>query len=61
MEKIKKLEEHTYGNRIHMKLSIDDKIYEVDCYLRNNGENIKTTADGTKDRENVICAFNYLY
>ena len=58
---MKKLIEHTYGMYIYMKLEIDGKQYEVSCYLRNDGEHIKTTADGTPDREKVIKAFNELY
>lgn len=44
-----------------MKLEIDGKEFEVDCYLRNDGEHFKTSADGTEDREKVIEAFNQLY
>jgi hypothetical protein len=61
MENIKKITEHTYGTHIYMKLSIDGKEFEVDCYLRNDGQTYKTTADGTEDREKVIEAFNQLY
>ena len=61
MENIKKITEHTYGTHIYMKLEIDGKEFEVDCYLRNNGEHFKTSADGTKDREKVIESFNQLY
>lgn len=61
MENIKKITEHTYGTRIYMKLEIDGKEFEVDCYLRNDGEHFKTSADGTEDREKVIEAFNQLY
>ena len=61
MENIKKITEHTYGTHIYMKLEIDGKEYEVDCYLRNDGQTYKTTADGTEDREKVIEAFNQLY
>lgn len=58
---MKKLKEHTYGTHIYMQLELDDKIYEVDCFLRNDGEHFKTTADGTEEREKVIEAFNLLY
>ncbi len=61
MVDIKKITEHTYGSHIYMKLSVDRKEYEVDCYLRDDGEHFKTTADGTGDRENVIAAFKELY
>lgn len=57
----KKITEHTYGTYIYMKLEIDGKQYEVGCYLRNDGEHYKTTADGTPDSEKVIKAFNELY
>lgn len=59
---MKKIIVHTYGNHIYMKLELDSKQYEVDLYLKNNGEEIfKTTADGTGEREKVIAAFNKLY
>lgn len=61
MENIKKIKEKTYGLHIYMKLEVDGKEYEVDCCLRNNGEHIRTTADGTKMKEKVIEAFNKLY
>ena len=61
MENIKKITEHTYGTHIYMKLEIDGKEFEVDYYLRNDGEHFKTSADGTEDREKVIEAFNQLY
>lgn len=61
MENIKKIEEKTYGLHIYMKLEVDGKEYEVDCYLRDNGEYFRTTADGTEMREKVIRAFNKLY
>ena len=43
------------------KNSIEEKIYEVDCFFRNDGEHFKTTADGTEEREKVIEAFRLLY
>ena len=58
---MKKLIEHTYGTHIYMKLAINEKEYEVDCYLRNDGEHFKTSADGTPDQEKVIDAFKALY
>lgn len=61
MENIRKITEHTYGTHIYMKLSIDGKEFEIDCYLREDGEYFKTTADGTEDREKVIEAFKELY
>ena len=59
--KMKKLKEHTYGTNIYMQLELEGKIYEVDCFFRNDGEHFKTTADGTEERENVIEAFSLLY
>lgn len=61
MENIKKITEHTYGTHIYMKLEIDGKQYEVDCYLRDDGEYYKTSANGTEEREKVIAAFKELY
>ena len=61
MEKIRKITEHTYGSHIYMKLAVNEKEYEIDCFLRNDGEHYITTADGTPDREKVIEAFKELY
>ena len=61
MDNIKKITEHTYGTHIYMKLEIDGKQYEVDYYLRDDGEHYKTSADGTEEREKVIAAFKELY
>lgn len=61
MANIRKITEHTYGTHIYMKLEIDGKQYEADCYLRDDGEHYKTSADGTEEREKVIAAFNELY
>lgn len=58
---MRKLKEHTYGEHIYMQLELSDKIYEVDCFLRDDGEHFKTSADGTEEREKVIEAFNLLY
>lgn len=58
---MKKLKEHTYGTHIYMQLELEGKIYEVDCFFRNDGEYYKTTADGTEEREKVIEAFSFLY
>ena len=57
----KKIKEHTYGTSIYMELEIDGELYEVSCYLRNDGEHFRTSADGTGNREKVIAAFNALY
>lgn len=41
-----KLEEHTYGTHIYMKMRLDNgKIEEIDMYLRNDGEHYVTSAD----------------
>lgn len=61
MENIKKIKESTYGLSIYMKLEIDEKEYEVSCFIRDNGFSYKTTADVTEMREKVIEAFNQLY
>lgn len=58
---MKKIVEHTCGTHIYMKLELNEKEYEVDCYLRNDGEHFKTSADGTENREKVIEAFKKLY
>lgn len=60
---MKKIEEHTYGLHIYMKLELDGEIYEVSNYAGREGswEHYKTTADGTDKREAVIKAFNELY
>ena len=58
---MRKICEHTYGAHIYMKLELDGEIYEIDCFIRGNGETFKTTADGTIKRQDVIDAFNKLY
>lgn len=41
-----KLEEHTYGTHIYMRMVLDNKrIEEIDVYLRNDGEHYVTSAD----------------
>ena len=41
-----KLEEHTYGNHIYMKMRLDNgRIEEIDVCLRNDGEFYTTSAD----------------
>lgn len=41
-----KLEEHTYGTHIYMKMRLDNgRIEEIDVYLRNDGEFYVTSAD----------------
>ena len=41
-----KLEEHTYGTHIYMKMKLNNgRIEEIDVYLRNDGEHYITSAD----------------
>jgi hypothetical protein len=41
-----KLEEHTYGTHIYMKMRLDNKrIEEIDVYLRNDGNYYVTSVD----------------
>lgn len=61
MDKLVKLAEHTYGLHIYMRMAINDEKYEISVCFTDNGEIIKTTADGTRMREKVIEAFNKLY
>lgn len=61
IQDMEKITEHTYGRSAYMKLKLNEKEYEVTCYFREEGQTYKTTADGTKDREKVIEAFNQLY
>lgn len=70
-----KLEEHTYGTHIYMKMRLDNKrIEEIDVYLRNDGEHYVTSADHgmelykgkeLKDRkrlrQEIIDTFHKLY
>lgn len=70
-----KLEEHTYGNHIYMKMRLDNKrIEEIDVYLRNDGEHYVTSADHVMElykgkeleerkrlRQEIIDTFNRLY
>ena len=58
---MKKLYEQTYGTSIFMRIELNGEIQEISCYLRNDGEHYKTTADGTEKRKAVIDAFNKLY
>lgn len=59
----KKLEEHTYGNHIFMRLELDGEVHEVSNYAGRDGawDTYRTTADGTDKRDAVIKAFNELY
>lgn len=70
-----KLEEHTYGTCIYMKMKLDNgRIEEISVYLRNDGEHYVTSADHgielcsgenlkqrQKLRQEIIDAFNKLY
>ena len=70
-----KLEEHTYGNHIYMKMRLDNKrIEEIDVYLRNDGEHYVTSVDHGMElykgkeleerkrlRQEIIDTFNRLY
>lgn len=41
-----KLEEHTHGTHIYMKMRLDNKrIEEINVYIRNDGEHYVTSAD----------------
>lgn len=71
-----KLEEHTNGSHIYMKMKLDNgRIEEIDVYIREGGEHYKTSADYGAEldkteeqkqnrkalREEIIKAFNELY
>lgn len=70
-----KLEEHTYGTHIYMKMRLDNKrIEEIDVYLCNGGEHYVTSADHGMElykvkeleerkrlRQEIIDTFNELY
>lgn len=70
-----KLEEHTYGTHIYMKMRLYNKrIEEIDVYLRNDGEHYVTSADHGMSlykgkeleerkrlRQEIIDTFNRLY
>ena len=71
-----KLEEHTNGNHIYMRMKLDNgRIEEIDVYIREDGEQYKTSADNGAEldkteeqkqnrkalREEIIRAFNELY
>lgn len=71
-----KLDEHTYGTHIYMKMQLDNnRIEEIDVYIRENETIYQTSADKglelckteeeknekSKLREEIITAFNELY
>lgn len=58
---MRKIEEHTYGPHIHMKLELDNgRIEEIDVYFDNNGqESYQVTSPEIKDE--IVAAFNALY
>lgn len=57
-----KLEEHTYGNHIFMRMELDGKQEEIDVYLREGYTVHRTTADNNAERRaQIIAAFDMLY
>lgn len=70
-----KLEEHTYGTHIYMKMVLDNKrVEEIDVYLRNDGEHYVTSVDHGMElykgkeleerkqlRQEIIDTFHELY
>ena len=70
-----KLEEHTLGTNIYMKMRLDNKrIEEIDVYIHNDGEHYVTSADHGMSlykgkeleerkrlRQEIIDTFNRLY
>lgn len=61
---MKKIEEHTYGGHIFMRLELDGVIEEVSCYpgSDNRWETYRTSADDNPDRRRrIIKAFKELY
>ena len=70
-----KLEEHTYGTHIYMRMVLDNnRIEEIDVYFRNDGEHYVTSADHGMSlykgkeleerkrlRQEIIDTFNELY
>ena len=57
---MRKIEEHTYGPHIHMKLELDNgRIEEIDVYLRDDGEHYKVSSPEIEDE--IIAAFHALY
>lgn len=70
-----KLEEHTYGTHIYMKMRLDNgRIEKIDVYLRNNGKHYITSADHGMElykgkeleerkrlRQEIIDTFHKLY
>lgn len=70
-----KLEEHTNGTHIYMKMRLDNRrIEEIDVYFRNDGTHYVTSADHGMElysgneleerkalRQKIIDTFNKLY
>ena len=53
---------HTYGLSAHMKIELDGKVEELDCFWREDGEHYRTTADENPERRAaIIAAFKELY
>lgn len=59
---MKKIYEYTNACHIFMKIEYDGAEYDIDCYIRNNGNSYRTSADYDKAlRRKLIKAFNELY
>lgn len=57
---MRKIEEHTYGLHIYMKMELDNgRIEAIDVYLRDDGEHYKVSSPEIEDE--IIAAFNALY
>lgn len=63
-----KLDEHTNGTHVYMRLVLDSgRIEEVDAYITESGWKYHTSADNNPDfpkpeiRNQIISAFNELY
>ena len=59
----KKLREHTEGTHIYMCLQLDDnRIEDIDAYIKESGYTYRTTGDHTPElRNRIIQAFHELY
>ena len=70
-----KLEEHTYGNHVYMRMILENKrIEEIGVYFTDHGEKYVTSADHGMElytsedlerrkelRNQIISAFDFLY
>lgn len=54
---------HTEGTHIYMRLQLDDnRIEEIDAYIKESGYTYRTTGDHTPElRNRIIQAFHKLY